>query len=506
MTNTQENSSNFTKTNLEDLSTIIQKSKLQQKNLASISLKKRAEMIKKAARYLKDNSEVFAKEISKHNGKTETEAFITEVFPTIINFEYAANSGLKKLKNKKVPLKALPIVESYIEHSPVGVVGVISPWNYPFILALQDFPYAFMAGNTSVIKPSEFSFGVGKLMEDFFLKTSLSDFVTVIYGEGDLGKNLISSGIAHISFIGSVPTGRKVYTEAARNFITCHLELGGKDPAIILNDADLENTPRQILWGAFANLGQTCAGIEKVFVHKDCYSKFLNKIKEDFKLIPDDNFGRMNVELQSTIVKRQFDDALSKGANIICERQFKGIKGAILDNVPRDSLLWTEETFGPLLAIAKFESIDEVIQEINSSNFGLTASVWSENLRYAKNIASRIESATVTINDHMITPGLPEAPWAGHKFSGLGSSKGDHGFTHFCKEKYIYNDRKLLKFKFWQFPYKKKKVFWIKNFLETQIGETFIHKLLAYIKIIPTFLFPYEYQLKKETHKGDSAR
>lgn len=485
-------------TPLADLPKFIAKAKKAQQLWSQYSLEQRASYLKMVVEVLKKESDYYAEKISYYNGKLKEEALVAEVFPTLNGLQYFSGKALKHLKPQNIFLRAIPMAKSTIQYMPLGIVGVISPWNYPFMLALMDVPAALMAGNAVIIKPSEYAAGIGLLIEKLLKDSGLPEgLVQCLYGFGDLGAGLINSGIDKVCFIGSARTGKIVNELAAKNMIPCTLELGGKDAAIVLEDADLKKTVRGVTWAALTNCGQTCASVELVYIPQSRKEEFLQEFKSYLESLPPETFGSMNTTLQKEIVIKQVQEAISLGAKVhatkdLCSQDpgnpFK-INPMIMTNVSEKANLLNEETFGPILPIIFYQDLENVITTINESPYGLTTSIWSQNTQKATKLAEKIDSGVVTINDHMITPGIPESPWLGHKKSGLGFSHSYFSLKSFSKMKYIYHDRGAIAYKFWQYPFSQEKTHWILKFQESLYSSFFIKRIYYTLYTLPKLLF-----------------
>jgi acyl-CoA reductase-like NAD-dependent aldehyde dehydrogenase len=479
----------------EAIPELVERARHAQESWSGQSFKARAAVLNAVVDRLADEAEEIAEHIHYFNGKTTTEAILAEVFPTLATFRYFAKVAHKHLRPKTIKLSSLPFAHSKLHRDPLGVVGVIAPWNYPFKLMLQDVPAALMAGNAVIIKVSEHSTAIGeraqKLLEDAGVPDNLVQF---IYGYGDLGAALIAGGIDKVCFTGSTATGRKVYEAAARAMIPCGLELGGKDAAIVLDDADLDDAARGVMWAAFANCGQTCASVELVYVPRDMGTLLVDKLRVLIEKLPEGSVGTMNAAFQKDRVQAQLDEAYAQGAQMIAEspqgdteHPFR-LNPVLLVDVSKNCELYREETFGPVLPVFGYSDLEEVIEEVNGSPYGLTTSIWTKDRSRGEQLARRIDSGAVTINEHMITPGMPEAPWGGRKLSGLGSSMSHLALHGFSKVKYVFHDRGLVKYKFWRYPFTADKARWIRSFLSAEFGKTIGEKIGGMIKAMPRLL------------------
>lgn len=464
----------------------------------------RKQALLRVSQYMIDNIDDIAKELARENGKTPYEAVMMELLGSIDFIAWFAKAAKRALKDRKVSLHLNPLARSYISYSPVGVVGVIAPWNYPMLTPISDIAPALAAGNAVIFKPSEFSSGSGRLIERIFKEAQFpTDVVQAVYGGGQLGNALVTSGVNHIGFTGSTATGKKVMAAAAPSLTPVTLELGGKDPAIVRADADLDQAAKGILWGGFSNMGQTCASVERVYVQEAVYKKFREKLlAEANKLHIDANsdlsqFGSMNNAPQASKVNAQIEDAKSKGANLLYQLKTPENDGyysspTIVEGLKDGMDLHCEETFGPVIPLYSYSTEDEVIDKANDSPYGLTASIWSRNLGHAERLARSLHAGVVTINDHMITPGFAEAPWGGVKQSGIGRIKSEDALRNYSEQKYVYHDRNLMPHKAWRYPYTEEKLEFVKN-LAVALNDVSIGKRVgALFKALPKFIFGFK--------------
>lgn len=491
----------------EDVKKIVEEAREAQKHWAAMSFSDRERALKKVSQYFLDNMDAIAEEIAQENGKTVYEAVLMELLGAIDFITWFAGRAKKALKDRKVPLHLMPTARSYLTYKPVGVVGVIAPWNYPLITPISDIAPALAAGNAVVFKPSEFSSGVGQLIERCFKEAGFpAGVLRAVYGGGDVGAALVSSGVDHIGFTGSTATGKKVMETASKSLTPVTLELGGKDPAIVMPDADLDEAAQGILWGGFSNMGQTCASVERVYVHEGVYNAFRDKLvaqaKEHLNMEasnPESQFGSMNNELQAALVNNQLKDAEEKGANILFRLETPDNEGhysapTIIDGVTEEMEVFSAETFGPIIPLYPFSTADEAVKKANDSPYGLTASIWTKNYNRGEMIARSLHAGVVTINDHMITPGFAEAPWGGVKDSGIGRIKSEDALRGFSEVKYIYHDRGMMPHKAWRYPYNKAKLAFLKDMAIANNDMSLVNRAKAYMRVLPQFLFGFKKQ------------
>jgi succinate-semialdehyde dehydrogenase/glutarate-semialdehyde dehydrogenase len=319
------------------------------------------------------------------------------------------------------------------------VVGIIPAWNYPFSIPLGEAVMAVMAGNTAIIKPSELTPFIGLKIGEVFEKARFpKDTVQIVTGAGETGAALVQAAPDKIMFTGSVATGKKILAASAENMTSIVLELGGKDPMIVFEDANLELAAGAAVWGAFCNAGQSCSSVERVYVHESVAAEFTRSVIEKTRELKqgsgehaDVSIGPMSSERQLKIVERHVNDFREAGAVIETGGKRNAEGGAdsgvnlfyeptVISGATNEMRPMQEETFGPTLPIATFENEDEAVRLANDSEFGLTASVWTRDYAKGNRVAERIEAGSVCINEVLYTHGIGQTPWGGFKNSGRG--------------------------------------------------------------------------------------
>jgi acyl-CoA reductase-like NAD-dependent aldehyde dehydrogenase len=441
-----------------------------QQGWAAKPIKDRGRVLGRFEQLVLDRADELADLLVRENGKTRNEALFMEVLPVADLTWYFARKAERLLRDERIPLHMFPHKKSYLRFYPRGVIGIISPWNYPFSIPAGDVVMALMAGNGVVLKPSEFTPLIAERLRALLEEAGVPrGLVQVVHGKGDVGAELIKSGVNMVVFTGSVATGRKVNVAAAEQMIPCVLELGGKDPAIVLPDADLEATALKVAWGAFANSGQTCASVERVYVHESIAPQLtekLVKIAEGLRQGEPNSYdvdvGAMTTQLQVDIVKRHLDDARAKGAKVLAGGEVKVypdggrfVQPTVLANVTHEMAVMRDETFGPLLPIMTFRTEEEAVRLANDSPYGLSAYVFTRDKAKADQIANQLLAGTVMHNDTLYTHAAPETPWGGVKASGLGRVHGKHGLRDLCEVRHVNLER--LNFPaFWFYPYSAK--------------------------------------------------
>ena len=403
-----------------------------------------------------------ASTISHENGKPAAEAMATEVATTLdfVRFYCRLAPGFFAPQRLRSSSLALWRKRIRIAHEAYGVVAVISPWNYPFMLPAGIIIPALVAGNVVLLKPSELTPSSAALLEDLLLSSGVpTDVFKVLQGDGATGRALAAGSVDKLFFTGSVATGRRVALACAERLVPCVLELGGSDPALVLDDADVAHAASGITWGRFSNSGQTCVAPKRVFVMDAVYDAFVAAMQHRVKSLrvgamhhAEYDVGALIRPAQSEALQGQLDDALALGARQISSQDMasdgSGTRGAhgalfaptLLLDVSADARAMREETFGPLLPIVRVESVEEAIRLANASEFGLSASVWSRNSERAISVAARLEAGTVVINDVALVAGMAEVPHGGVKASGSGRSHGVAGLEECVRTKTVVDD------------------------------------------------------------------
>src|SRR6185295_9110184 len=398
---------------------------------AATSFDDRARVIMKARRIILKELDQIAVLISRETGKPVAEAISMELTPSLDLMQYFARntSSLLLPQRLQIGLYGLMGRSSYIINKPLGVVGIISPWNFPWATPLDEVVMALMAGNAVVIKPSELTPLTALKIKDVFTRAGLADgLLQVVTGDGSTGAALVGAGPDKIILTGSVATGKRVAEAAANYLIPVVLELGGKDAMVVLEDANLENAARGAVWGAFANSGQACASVERCYVHEAIAESFTQAVVIETKRLRQSgdkqgDVGSMITDQQLRTVERHVYEATARGAKALTGGvRVPVVPGpffppTVLTNVNHDMDVMREETFGPVLPIMTFKTDDEAVRLANDSVYGLTASVWTSDLARGKRLAERIDAGTVMVNEVLYTHGIAQTPWGGVKQS-----------------------------------------------------------------------------------------
>ena len=436
---------------------------------AAKSYRERGRVIMAAREVILKEMEEIAFLISIETGKVVAEAISLEIAPALDLMQYFARKTAGLLAPRRIGIGQYWFMgrTSYEIYKPFGVVGIISPWNFPFATPLDEVTMALMAGNTAVLKPSELTPLTGLKIKEIFDRAGLPEGVLqVVTGDGSTGAALVAAGTNKIMFTGSVATGKRVAESAANYLIPVVLELGGKDPMIVLDDANIENAARGAVWGAFANCGQSCSSVERCYVHESISEPFISAVVRETQRLHQGNgtensidVGSMSSERQLRTVELHVNQALANGATALTGgERVRDVAGAfypptVLTNVNHDMDVMREETFGPVLPIMTFRSEDEAVRLANDSDFGLTASVWSNSIPRAQRIAARIDAGTVMINEVLYTHGIAQAPWGGVKQSGIGRTHGRAGLLELVNAQHIHVNRLPFIPDLWWFNY-----------------------------------------------------
>jgi len=390
------------------------------------------------------------------------------------------------------------------------VVAIISPWNYPFLLPFGEILMALVAGNAVVFKPSEITPLTGLKIQELCNQAGFPEhLIQTVLGDGGLGAAIIEQKPAKIFFTGSVSTGKKVMAAAAQHLIPVNLELGGKDAMIVLPDADLDFATSAALWGSFSNSGQVCASTERILVHESISEPFLDVLKAKLGLLRqgpsqtmNNDLGAITFEKQKDIYARHIAQAKARGATFVSGGEFtddtsrRFLRPTIVTGPDIESLdIYNEETFGPVVAVSTFKTVDEAVRKANASRYGLLASVITRNQALGEEVARRLEVGTVTINEVTYTAGLGETPWGGVKESGFGRSHADMGLLEFVNVRHIHKPRaRILVFKsLWWFPYTSHQYAMFRQMLNLY-RRSWIAKLRAF----PHFLWNFVQMVKNE--------
>lgn len=492
---------------VEELEAIVRKARVAQVEWAKRPVKERAGIIRKASAFITKNCDAIARTISDDNGKTRVDAVISELIPSALAAAFYSGKARKFLKDRfMMPGHVLLANKiSRITRVPFGVIGIISPWNYPFAIPFSEVVMGLLAGNAVVLKTASETQMVGKALKEVFESIGLPpDIFNYVNMPGKIaGDAFLATGIDKLFFTGSVGVGKYLMGKAAETLTPVSLELGGNDAMLVCEDADLERAAAGAVWAGFQNAGQSCGGVERIYVHYSVYYKFLEILKmktESLRVGYDSDFnvdiGVMTTERQTKTVELHINDALEKGAVIHAKARFVQngmwrnlVEPVVLTDVNHDMLVMKEETFGPVVGVMRVDSMDDAIELANDSTLGLTGSVWSMDRKKAMAIAKRIRAGAVTINDHLMSHGLAETPWGGFKESGIGRTHGEIGFQEMTEPQVIVEDiMPFVKRNMWWHPHDKNVYAGLKGLLEMLYGDSITKRITGSFKMLRLYM------------------
>lgn len=468
----------------EEVRAAVERAHAAQPSWQELGLGRRLQILRRFQTLLREKKADVARLITREAGKPYVESLLTEVLVVLDATQFLIANAQDLLHDQRIGHAnlAMKAKRGWVRRQPYGVIGIISPWNYPFNIPATEGLAALAAGNAVVVKPSEFT-SLSALELQALLRTAgvPEDIFRVLVGAGATGAALANSQIDKLIFTGSVASGKKVAQAAAARLLPLVLELGGKDPMLVLDDADMEVASSAAVWGAFVNAGQTCLSVERCYVHRSLYEAFLAKVVEKTGklrvgngLDPETEVGPMIHERQLQIVESQVDEAQVDGARLLTGGKRLPQLGpnfyapTVIAGVTHEMRLMREETFGPVLPVLPFDSDEEAVRLANDSEFGLAASIWTRNRARGEAIASRLQAGTVMVNDVISCYGISEAPHGGVKASGLGRTHGRFGLEEMVWVKYVDSDLLPRMRKVWWYGY----------------GSDFIHQMEGFVDFL----------------------
>ncbi|MEE2750273.1 MAG: aldehyde dehydrogenase family protein [Myxococcota bacterium] len=485
--------------NASDVEAAVARARDAQKAWAQRPIQERSRILLKFRDLVLERGDELTELLSMECGKPRMEAYMAEIFTLVDLTTYFAKRAKRILKRKNIRLHLMVHRKSFLHYVPRGVIGIISPWNFPLIIPAGDMVIALLAGNAVVVKPSETTPLIVMKIRELFLEAGVpEDLVQVLNGYGETGAALVNAGVDKVIFTGSVATGEKIAESCGRQLIPCALELGGKAPFIVLPGANLERAARAMVWGAFVNSGQVCVSVERAYVHRSLYEPLVERVVALTNKLRQANPADTEIDVGAIIDPRQLDisaaqvaDARAHGATIhtggeAAEGPGQFFPPTVITDAPQHSQTVQKETFGPLLPILPYDTVEEAIELANDSHLGLMAYVFGPNVRTGVDVAHKIVSGMVMVDDVFSIYGMPETPWSGVKKSGLGRVHSPGSMRDMCMTIHINQPLIPLPFnrEIWWYPYRP--------------------EIYAFVRRLMNFLFGRG--LKKLAPPNDNAR
>ncbi len=477
-----------------DVKAIMETARLAQPAWEQADLKRRLALIRSLKNALYRNMDLIIDTLVAEQGRPPFEA-IVEVWPSVELLAHYLRTAPRTLAPRRMFVSLVPHRVHWIERKPFGVVLVIAPWNFPLFLSLAPIAAALITGNTVVYKPSEFATRSGEVLAKAIREAGIPPEVfQIVHGEGDIGAALIREKPDKICFTGSVGTGRKVAAAAGELLIPVTLELGGKDAAIVLDDADLDRAAAGITWGGMINAGQACASVERVYVARSVADQLVEKmakiINDNVRLGPGNasgtTMGAITTDAQIRLINSQVQEAVAQGARVVVGGHVAEDKigrfyvPTLITDVTPDMRVVRDETFGPVIVVVPVDSDEEALRLANSSSYGLTGSIWTRNRARGIMLARQMQAGNVGVNDHLMSASVPNLPWGGVKDSGYGRTRGREGLLEMTYTQSLSTERLMpLPREFFWYPYTPTKYNLLRRVLRLLYGPTWGDRLRA---------------------------
>jgi acyl-CoA reductase-like NAD-dependent aldehyde dehydrogenase len=440
--------------NASDVFAAVERARGAQRAWGALPVEERCERLLRFRDALVERAEELVELLGRETGKPRHEALGHELFPLADLMTWYAKHGPQILAPREIPLHLLKHRRSVVHYVPRGVIGVISPWNFPLIIPFGDAFAALVSGSAAVVKPSEVTPLIALRVKDVWDKSGLpEDLLQIVTGYAETGAALIDSGVQKIVFTGGVETGKRVAAACGERLIPCVMELGGKAPLIACADADIERTARAITFAGFTNSGQVCISVERVYAHKDIYQKLVDRVTELTLELRQGDSNKEAVDVGAIIFPKQIEvaerhvaDAVSKGAVLKTGGKRRAGAGqfyepTVLADCNPSMTVMKDEIFGPIVPIMQVETEERAVELANDSHLGLNAYVFTTDRDHGRRIAERIEAGSVLVNDVLTNYACPEAPFGGIKQSGFGRVHGEDALRDLAELRHISFDR-----------------------------------------------------------------
>jgi acyl-CoA reductase-like NAD-dependent aldehyde dehydrogenase len=479
---------------LAEIPAIMTRARSAQAAWSDLGLRGRLAIMRKVKHAMHYNMDLFVDTIVAEQGRPPFEALM-EYWPSIEMLAYYQRTAERILSPQNRLVALMPHRRHWVEHKPYGVVLVITPWNFPLVLSAAPIFAALIAGNTVIHKPSEFATQSGEVLANTLYEAGVPrDVFQLVQGEGDVAAALIRERPNRICFTGSVTTGRKVAAAAGEMLIPVTLELGGKDAAIVLEDANLDRTARGVAWAGMLNAGQACLSVERVYVMRSVADQLVEKmaaiINENIRLGPgslsNTTMGAITTPSQLKIIAAQVHEAVDQGARVIIggktvkDRAGQFYLPTLITDVTPEMSIVKDETFGPVIAVIPVDSEAEALALANSSVYGLTGSVWTGDKTRGVALARKLNVGNASVNDHAMSASVPNLPWGGNGHSGYGRTRGDEGLLEMTTTQALSVERIVpLPTEFFWYPYTPTKLGLLRRALRFLYGPTWRDRLKA---------------------------
>ncbi len=461
----------------DEIRRVVARARVAQQPWALMPVAERGQRLLRLRTAIAARADELADVLVRECGKPRQEALVHEIATLLDLIGWCARNAASALSSEALTFHLMKHRKGEVQFVPRGVVGVISPWNFPLIIPMGTVIEALVAGNACVVKPSETTPLVLLKAKEIYDTTGLpEDLFAVVTGFGPSGQALVDAGIDYCVFTGGVETGRRVAASCGAKLVPCTMELGGKAPLVACEDCDLERTAHAIVFGGFANSGQACVSVERVYAHEKVYSRLVSRVHTLVRELRQGDPWRAEVDVGAMIVPKQMDiatrhieDALDKGARLVCggsrapgPGQF--FEPTVLAECDHTMSVMREEIFGPIVPFMPVQSDEEAVALANDSHLGLNAYVFTRDHERARRLSERIEAGSVVVNDVFTNYATSEAPFGGIKQSGFGRVHGVDSLRELCHRKHLNFDRFSMPARdpMW-FPYSPKSLAWMKR-------------------------------------------